>query len=59
MAKPHGMHEKVGVVVPVSLAAGGAFAQLYAAQFQGAATDLDDVDLAGATGPELARPVGR
>ncbi|HET9022769.1 MAG TPA: ABC transporter ATP-binding protein [Ornithinibacter sp.] len=38
------------------LAAGGAFADLYAAQFAGAATDLDE-DAAGA--PVLARPLGR
>ncbi len=38
------------------LAAGGAFADLYAAQFAGAATDLDE-DAAGA--PVLTRPLGR
>ena len=39
------------------LAAGGAFAALYAAQFAGAATDLDDEVPGGSA--ELARPLGR
>ena len=37
--------------------AGGAFAALYAAQFAGAATDLDDEVPGGSA--ELARPLGR
>jgi ATP-binding cassette subfamily B protein len=41
------------------LSAGGAFAKLYAAQFQGAATDLDD-DPASLDNPaQLVRPLGR
>ena len=38
------------------LAAGGPFAELYAAQFAGAATDLDETPPGEA---ELARPLGR
>ena len=41
------------------LAAGGAFAKLYAAQFQGAATDLDEDPDAVGGAPELVRPLGR
>jgi ATP-binding cassette subfamily B multidrug efflux pump len=41
------------------LSAGGAFAKLYAAQFQGAATDLDDGPDAAAGAPQLVRPLGR
>ena len=41
------------------LSAGGAFAALYAAQFAGAATDLDEEVSAGGGVPELARPLGR
>ena len=41
------------------LAAGGAFARLYAAQFQGAVTDLDEDPGAVGGAPELVRPLGR
>ena len=41
------------------LAAGGAFARLYAAQFQGAVTDLDETPDAVGGAPELVRPLGR
>ena len=41
------------------LAAGGAYARLYAAQFQGAATDLDEEPDAAGGAPELVRPLGR
>jgi ATP-binding cassette subfamily B protein len=41
------------------LAAGGAFAALYAAQFQGAATDLDDEPGPDEVVPQLVRPLGR
>ena len=41
------------------LAAGGSFAALYAAQFQGAVTDLDETGEAVAGAPQLARPLGR
>jgi ATP-binding cassette, subfamily B, multidrug efflux pump len=41
------------------LAAGGAFAKLYAAQFQGAVTDLDETPDAVGGAPELVRPLGR
>ena len=41
------------------LAAGGAFATLYAAQFQGAATDLDDEPAPDEVVSQMARPLGR
>ena len=41
------------------LSAGGAFAKLYAAQFQGAVTDLDETGEVVAGAPQLARPLGR
>jgi ATP-binding cassette, subfamily B, multidrug efflux pump len=41
------------------LSAGGAFAKLYAAQFQGAVTDLDEDPDAVGGAPQLVRPLGR